>query len=275
MRQNNKISRRQSIYNGFTLIELLVVIAIISIIAAILFPVFARTRENARRTSCLSNMKQLGVGLMMYTQDYDSIYPPSWSCRDTTASCPADAAENDLNKPGGKFIVRGNSSGSGHYKTWMDFIFPYVKSVQLFVCPSSQVASTVPNYGYSVAFSGFDFYGDRFRSPLPAYTPISMAAVTRPSEVICITEYSDSYNYIMGPWNMNWANNPDTDTVTPHLDGGVAIFADGHAKWRSRGKIRSEVRGAATGSVKCRLLADGTPDYSYTTCSRAWNPFID
>ena len=60
---------------GFTLIELLVVIAIISVLAAILFPVFARARENARRTSCLSNLKQIGLAFLQYTQDYDEAYP--------------------------------------------------------------------------------------------------------------------------------------------------------------------------------------------------------
>jgi prepilin-type N-terminal cleavage/methylation domain-containing protein len=60
---------------GFTLIELLVVIAIIAILAAILFPVFARARENARRSSCLSNMRQIGVGILQYNQDYDEYYP--------------------------------------------------------------------------------------------------------------------------------------------------------------------------------------------------------
>ena len=65
--------------SGFTLIELLVVIAIIAILAAILFPVFARARENARRTSCVSNLKQIGLGIMQYTQDYDERYPlPVW-----------------------------------------------------------------------------------------------------------------------------------------------------------------------------------------------------
>jgi prepilin-type N-terminal cleavage/methylation domain-containing protein len=64
---------------GFTLIELLVVIAIIAILAAILFPVFGRARENARRSSCQSNLKQIGLGAMQYTQDYDEQYLPRWT----------------------------------------------------------------------------------------------------------------------------------------------------------------------------------------------------
>jgi prepilin-type N-terminal cleavage/methylation domain-containing protein len=68
------MTQRQN--RGFTLIELLVVVAIIGILAAILFPVFARARENARRTSCISNVKQIGLALTQYVQDYDSQYPP-------------------------------------------------------------------------------------------------------------------------------------------------------------------------------------------------------
>src|ERR1043165_297998 len=88
---------------GFTLIELLVVIAIIAILASILFPVFARTRENARRSSCQSNQKQILLGVMQYTQDYDESFP----LRDTI----------------------------GGY-VWPMFVQPYLKSVQIFQCPS-------------------------------------------------------------------------------------------------------------------------------------------
>ena len=103
---------------GFTLIELLVVIAIIAILASILFPVFARARENARRSSCQSNLKQIGLGLIQYTNDFDGAivadrYPME------TGNTPTDATTN--------------------YK-WMDAIYPYVKSEQIFNCPSDVFA---------------------------------------------------------------------------------------------------------------------------------------
>src|SRR5579862_9797418 len=105
---------------GFTLIELLVVIAIIAILAAILFPVFAQARESARKIACLSNTKQLGLGIMMYVQDYDEVYPmDSW---DVPAIGNAD---NDLHS--GAYISS---------VTWIWQIMPYLKNRQILVCPS-------------------------------------------------------------------------------------------------------------------------------------------
>ncbi len=94
---------------GFTLIELLVVIAIIAILAAILFPVFQKVRENARKASCQSNLKQLGLAIVQYTQDSDELQPPAWSSPDGTWA----------NK-----TLR-----------WSDVIYPFVKSTGAFTCP--------------------------------------------------------------------------------------------------------------------------------------------
>jgi len=97
---------------GFTLIELLVVIAIIALLAAILFPVFERARENARRSSCQSNLKQIGLGILQYTQDYDESFP---------------------------YGAYGNGAG------WAGPIFPYVKSVQVYSCPSDTRSVLYPS----------------------------------------------------------------------------------------------------------------------------------
>jgi prepilin-type N-terminal cleavage/methylation domain-containing protein/prepilin-type processing-associated H-X9-DG protein len=100
---------------GFTLIELLVVIAIIAILAAILFPVFAQARAAARKTQCLSNLKQLGTGMMMYVQDYDERFP-SWNWG---------------------FFCNGGNAGAGRDSSafWTMAIFPYTKSKQVYQCP--------------------------------------------------------------------------------------------------------------------------------------------
>ena len=103
-----QINRRNS---AFTLIELLVVIAIIAILAAILFPVFARARESARRASCQSNLKQIGLGFEMYKNDYDQIWP---------------AADTYVNN---------------QYIAWPTMVQPYIKSAQVFECPSGEGAS--------------------------------------------------------------------------------------------------------------------------------------
>lgn len=107
--------------SAFTLIELLVVIAIIAILAAILFPVFGRARENARRSSCASNLKQIMLGEMQYTQDYDERFASTHLAVSATA-------------------------GVTHFQ----MIYPYVKSMQIFICPSDTTTDKLldyPNYG--------------------------------------------------------------------------------------------------------------------------------
>jgi prepilin-type N-terminal cleavage/methylation domain-containing protein/prepilin-type processing-associated H-X9-DG protein len=107
------LSLRRS-HKAFTLIELLVVIAIIAILASILFPVFGRARENARRSSCQSNLKQIGLGLMQYAQDYDG-----WT-------------------PGSVTFGKQLSGTTNRATSWPTTIFPYIKSEQIFACPSGE-----------------------------------------------------------------------------------------------------------------------------------------
>src|SRR5690242_4800310 len=119
---------------GFTLIELLVVIAIIAILAAILFPVFAQARSKARQASCLSNMKQIGTGLMMYTQDYDEVLPgvdPS----------NGHAAGYDRNLGWNEPFTAGVPAT---YRNWARDVQPYIKNYGVYKCPE-----TTPRSSYS------------------------------------------------------------------------------------------------------------------------------
>jgi prepilin-type N-terminal cleavage/methylation domain-containing protein/prepilin-type processing-associated H-X9-DG protein len=205
----------KSARRGFTLIELLVVIAIIAILAAILFPVFARARENARRASCLSNLKQIGLGLMQYTQDYDERFPPrimgTWYSLPTYVNMTGQTS-----MPGAALTtcdVTCLSGHQGHWGTWMDIIQPYVKSAQIFVCPSAPTM-TIPCYGYS-------YYANN----------LALSAVDQPSMTTIVMDYNSDYAlYANCQDGGNWlrTSNP---AVAHHLDGGNFLFFDGHAKW--------------------------------------------
>lgn len=144
------------------LIELLVVIAIIAILAAILFLVFARARENARRTSCQSNLKQMGVMVMQYTQDYDERHPPTFY----------------------------GASASGISQSWVTFMQPYIKSTQVFQCPSeSEATGNAPgasfpvHYAYNLGIGGN--VADDTNGGV-AYT--SVASLVSPSSTVMMTD---------------------------------------------------------------------------------------
>ena len=133
---------------AFTLIELLVVIAIIAILAAILFPVFAQAREKARQTSCLSNLKQVGVGLMMYTQDYDEVLPGNHDGRNGNNGAPhnyqGDAGATNgtgTTNPLG-FMTPELATGSTVVRNWGRDIQPYVKNLGIYLCPNSPPRSS-------------------------------------------------------------------------------------------------------------------------------------
>ena len=194
---------------GFTLIELLVVIAIIAILAAILFPVFARAREKARQSSCLSNMKQLGLGVLMYTQDYDEKLPYG-------SSVPINL----------------------HYCLW-EGTQPYIKNMQVLVCPSDGAASCLSggcpplgtnwgaewaswrlSYGYNYSLEGQSVG----RSQYPAETAILAEMIERPyfyQQGAALPNGGIGIGYTASPHRLS----------NRHNEGMNICFLDGHAKW--------------------------------------------
>ena len=219
---------------GFTLIELLVVIAIISILASILFPVFARARENARRTSCLSNAKQLGLGMMQYTQDYDEMYP-------IIGFGPTSADD--------KVIFPNGSIGSNN---WVLRIYPYVKSTQVFICPSDTVepwkgAPSGPSITQGVS------YGANYRIIVNALVPISIATVQKVSDTLLMADSAGDVRY-----DVRDVYRDDRHIIDRHMDGTNIVFADGHAKWKKMSRNAAGLPVAPTAVQGVYWRPDGT-----------------
>lgn len=223
-------------------------------------------------------MKQIGIGVMQYLQDYDERYPLGTYQYNSDGNVP----QTDSSLPGARFLVCTGSSNSctsatqGNYITWMDLIYPYVKSTNLFVCPSNVQNTAAPNgipsYGYSVAFSNLYSRATNFNAGV-SYSRggIAMAAISYPSRTIMIAEIQSKYAAKMKPSDVvaysNSANAAARHYVAPHLDGGVAAYADGHAKWRSIAKMKTP-----SGGTACNL---SSIDENSAYCSYDWNPFRD
>lgn len=269
---------------GFTLIELLVVVAIISLLAAILFPVFARARESARRASCLSNMKQIGLGFMMYVQDYDGRYPlAAYHPLGVGSNNPAQL-QTDHSYPGYVYGVYNNTGATvTRYITWMDLIFPYVKSTQIFECPSytprpdlthNPYNLHIPSYGYNVAISNWNLYGQYFKWKPPKDIPLTQSSIEKASKVFLSLDYESQYSWMANPWNWyGWANSSNStvhSSMIPHLEGFNAIYADGHAKWMSK----AQMSGATVTQLSGWCNPPTSVNYSRATCSPYWNPYV-
>jgi prepilin-type N-terminal cleavage/methylation domain-containing protein/prepilin-type processing-associated H-X9-DG protein len=195
---------------GFTLIELLVVIAIIAILAAILFPVFARARENARRASCQSNMKQIGLGIMQYTQDYDEKFPPS--------------RVNNV-------VVNGTLTNN---VPWHFNLQPYVKSTQLFVCPSASQVRYLNNTGSTIRVSYIASHQTDGNwggnGPMWNGGSMALAEVQEAAQLILVAE--ESYRADPELWNpSHWTQTTGQySDFTNHLGTSNYLFTDGHVK---------------------------------------------
>jgi prepilin-type N-terminal cleavage/methylation domain-containing protein/prepilin-type processing-associated H-X9-DG protein len=212
---------------GFTLIELLVVIAIIAILAAILFPVFAKARDKARQTACLSNLKQIGLATLQYQQDFDEkFYPHRFNCDANGNFTLTGAAAAECNaykdETGATLSSASHLAGGAEERySWMYILQPYTKSFKVFVCPSNPNAFTGAGDGsdqtISTQAAGTDFNGaavgtdyggqnsyganDLYLAPaVPvtggAYTSPGLSNVQRPASVI---EIIDASYYGAGP----------------------------------------------------------------------------
>ena len=176
---------------AFTLIELLVVIAIIAILAAILFPAFSTARENARRASCQSNNKQIALGVTQYVQDYDATYPQ---------------------------VNVGTTADPG----WAYDIQPYVKSIQIFDCPSQDhstltLSGTLAQEALEPGFSDYDMNDNLVGG-------VVLSELNNASSTVLATEDALQFGW-------SYAQAPKSTGDARHLGGSNYAFADGHVKW--------------------------------------------
>lgn len=197
---------------GFTLIELLVVIAIIAILAAILFPIFIRTQESARRAKCLSNLKQLGIAAQCYSDSYNENYPPA----------------RLENWPWGDWDIRPPWDGvTQPYRLGLRALNPYVKNVQVFFCPSNLFFKSPPYWIEGSAgwthWAGYSYWGNYLGYGLTRQQ-IAVTSSQYPNSLL-MSDIAVTYdNGSAHPFSSHWPK------AVP--EGGNYLYNDGHAKWK-------------------------------------------
>lgn len=265
---------RRTRRSGFTLVELLIVIAIIALLAAILFPVFARARENARRSVCLGNLKQIGLALQQYTQDYDEkmpvqTYALTYNFMDASAGATS------------------NSGWAGGTTNWPNALFPYTKSTAIYSCPSAlpivnasgcSIDCTAPTATSKISYFGnaviIQNYFDNQPLAIASAKPRALSAIPNPEEILFAQEGLTSYNIaIMYPriqqgtpdtykfWHSYNAATLTESFTNRHFDGGNLIFVDGHAKWRTYKTMKA----ADFGLKNCTAVSGASGDVWNTT----------
>ncbi len=227
------------------------VIAIIAILAAILFPVFARARENARRSSCQSNLKQLGLAFMQYDQDFDETQP---------------------------FDDIGSVDGVSWSGIWMYRMQPYIKSYQILRCPSDSNANLPAPLAGNSSYVINDMYSNMgggnygaFSSYVGGLRPLKLAAISSPSTTVMATDNTSNNECIMTTGGSGWAWESLTSVTTTgpyrtwgrlgerHLDTTNVLWCDGHVKSVKFDALRNSTTSVSTpGGVKSPVYTNFT-----------------